>query len=72
MRIDADSLEESKAYPSKRAAVAAYAKIAQSLARFGQACVATLHYARDRDALQEYPDFMLTLNDNGTVKEERT
>lgn len=63
-----DTLEEAKRYLSKLDAVLAFESEARQLWRIGQSIEASLHYARNRDALQEYPDFVLSLGPRGGVK----
>ncbi len=71
LRIDADALDAAKRYPSMRAAVEAYADTARELARYGQRCEASLHFANNRDELQEYPDRLLSVGPRGGIKVER-
>jgi hypothetical protein len=72
LRLGADTLDQARQYPSKKAAVAAYAETARELARYGQPIEASLHYAEKRDTLHEYPDYILQLTARGAVKCERT
>ena len=72
LRIDNDTLDEARLYPTMRAAIDAYAETARELARYDQACVASLHFARNADELDEYPDRILSLTPRGAVKVERT
>lgn len=72
LRLGDDTLEEARRYPTKAAAIAAYAETARELARYGQPIEASLHYARTRDALHEYPDYILSLSPRGAVRCERT
>lgn len=72
LRLGADTLDEARRYPSKAAAIAAYAETARELARYGQPIEASLHYAEKRDTLAEYPDFILYLTARGAVRCERT
>ena len=55
-------------YPTKKAALAAYAKTARELAKYGQTVEATLHYARNENELAEYPDYILCLSDSGAIR----
>ena len=71
LRLGADTLDQARRYKSKAAAIAAYAETARELARYGQAIDASLHYARSRDALHEYPDVTLGLSPRGAVRCER-
>jgi hypothetical protein len=68
LRIGNDTLEQAKRYPTKKAAMAAYAAIARELDRYGQTVEATLHYARNEDELAEYPDYILFLSDSGAIR----
>lgn len=72
LRIGSDYLEDAKRYRSKKAAIAAYHHVASELARYDQRIDASLHYARTKDELQEYPDFVLSLGLRGGVRVERT
>ncbi|CAB5194981.1 hypothetical protein UFOVP171_41 [uncultured Caudovirales phage] len=68
LRLGADTLEQATRYPSKKAAIAAYAAIARELDRYGQSIEATLHYARNADELAEYPDFHIYMTDVGIIR----
>jgi hypothetical protein len=68
LRIGNDTLEQAKRYPTKKAAIAAYARTARELAQYGQTIEATLHYARNANELAEYPDYILFLSDNGAIR----
>lgn len=72
LRIGADTLDAAKRYPSMRAAIEAYAEVARELARYDQRIEASLHFARNREELQEYPDRLLSLTVRGAIKCERT
>jgi hypothetical protein len=72
LRIGADYLEDAKRYASKADALAAYLEVAQELAQFDQRIEASLHYARTKAELVEYPDFVLSLGPRGGLKIERT
>lgn len=72
LRIGSDYLEDAKRYRSKKAAIAAYHHVASELARYEQQIDASLHYARTKDDLHEYPDFILSLGPRGGVRVERT
>lgn len=72
LRLGADTLDEARRYPSKKTAIAAYAETARELARYGQPIDASLHYARSRDDVHEYPDYILSLSSRGAVRCERT
>lgn len=66
-----DTAPERTAYPTKRAAIDAYAQTAWELDRYGQRHEATLHRAPDYDSVAEYPDFVLTLGPRGGIRCER-
>ena len=68
LRIGNDTLEQAKRYPTKKAAIAAYAATARELDRYGQTIEATLHYARNATELAEYPDYILFLSDSGAIR----
>lgn len=67
--ISGDSLDQARRYPTKTAAIGAYKAIADEITNYGnQAPEATLHYARNRQQLQEYPDLALSLGPRGGVQ----
>lgn len=72
LRIGTDYLDDAKRYPSKKRAIEAFHKVASELARYDQHIEASLHYARTKGELQEYPDFILSLGPRGGVRVERT
>ena len=71
LRLGADTLLAAQPYQSKAAAIAAYAKAARDLARFGQCIEAALHYAKNTDKLNEYPDFVLSIGPRNGIHCER-
>ena len=71
LRIGDDHLEQAKRYASKSAAVDAFLEVARDLDRYGQRIEASLHYARTKAELVEYPDFILSLGPRGGLKIER-
>lgn len=71
LRFERDYLEDAKRYRSKRDAIYAYLECARSLAHFGQAIEASLHYAESANELQEYPNFVLSLGSRGGIRIER-
>lgn len=71
LRIGDDALEEAQRFTNKRDAVSAFKMVATELAFYGQAIEATLHIAPARAQVVEYPDFVLSLNENGRVVTER-
>lgn len=71
LRMGATPLDEAEMYRSRAAAVAKFERVAHELRRYGQSVEASLHYAQSRAALQEYPDFVLSLGPRGGTKVER-
>ena len=70
LRIGDDYLDDALCYQTKLAAVHKYQRVAQELARYGQVIGASLHRATNRNALEEYPDFILSLGARGGVRIE--
>lgn len=68
LRMGSDYLEDAVKYPTKKAAVEAYRKTAEELARYGQKIEASLHYATCDEELAEYPDYLLELSPRGGVR----
>jgi hypothetical protein len=71
LRIGDDAVEEAQRFTSKRDAVSAFRMVAAELAFYGQAIEATIHIAPSRAKVVEYPDFVLSLNENGRVVTEQ-
>jgi hypothetical protein len=71
LRMGNDYLEQAKRYRTQKDAVEAYKETARELAQYGQAIDATLHIAPSRDAVVEYPDYVLTLSERGAVIKEQ-
>lgn len=71
LRIGNDSVEEAQRFTSKRDAVSAFRAVAAELAFYGQSIDASLHIAPRRSEVVEYPDFVLSLNENGRVVTEQ-
>jgi hypothetical protein len=71
LRLGADNLVVAQSYQSKAEAIKAYAKTARDLARFGQCIEASLHYAKNTDELNEYPDFILSIGPCDGIRCER-
>ena len=67
LRFDAEPLEKAMPFNTLRGAKRSFRVIAGNLAQYGQCCVATVHYARRRDELNEYPEYMLELGPRGGV-----
>jgi hypothetical protein len=68
-----DSLDESRTYRTKCAALDAFKETAQELALIGQPIEATVHAKthydwNDNDCVCEYPDFALSLGPRGGVR----
>ncbi len=70
LRIGDDYLDDALCYQTKQAAINKYQRVAQELARYEQNIEAALHRASRRDALDEYPDFVLSLGVRGGVRVE--
>ena len=71
LRIDNDHLEDSTAFQSRQGAVRRFLIVARELARYGQECSASIHVAKNKDALNEYPDWVLALGPRGGAQIER-
>jgi hypothetical protein len=71
LRLGDDSLDRAIAYRSRAAAVAAYRAVAVELDRYGQSIEATVHISSSREAIDEYPDFVLALGPRGGVRVDR-
>ena len=71
LRIGSDAVEEALRFANKPDAVAEYRRVANELAQYGQAIDASLHIAPSRAEVVEYPDFVLSLNENGRVVTEQ-
>ena len=57
---------------SVKAAKADFLSTARELDRFGQSIEASLHIAKSKDLINEYPDYVLSLGKFGGLKCERT
>lgn len=71
LRMGNGYLADAVGYPSKTAAIAAFAATARELARFGQSIEATVHMVAPGEHPDEYPDFVLSVGPRGGVKVER-
>ena len=71
LRIGDDTLEEAQRFSKKSDAINAYKCVAKELAFYGQAIDASIHIAPTRDEVVEYPDYVLSLNENGRVVTEQ-
>ena len=72
LRIGDDTIFDAKRYHSKAIAIQRFQVVAFELDRIGQKIEGSLHYARNKDELHEYPDFVLKLGPRGGVVCERT
>ena len=70
LRIGTDTLDDARAYHTKRGAVAAFGRVARELDQYGQEIDATVHMAPRPSDVVEYPDFVLTLGPRGGVRVE--
>lgn len=70
LRIGTDTLDDARAYQTKRGAVAAFGRVARELDQYGQEIDATVHIASRPSDVVEYPDFVLTLGPRGGVRVE--
>ena len=75
LRMGTDSLDDAVAYPvvyrSLESCKNVFREVANDLARYGQEIEATVHIAESRDALDEYPDYVLSLGPRGGLRCER-
>lgn len=71
LRIGNDTLEEAQGFLSRTAAVRAFKTAALQLLDFGQSIEASIHRAKDRDHLDEYPDWVLSIGPRGGVVIDR-
>ena len=69
LRIGDDYLEDAKPHHTLAKAKAAYRDVAKELDRYGQSICATIHMARTLDDVAEYPDFVLSYEDNRVITE---
>ena len=68
LRIGDDCLEDATQHKSLAQAESAYRKVAEELGRYGQAIEATIHIAKTINEVVEYPDFVLTYEDDCVIK----
>jgi hypothetical protein len=68
LRIGEDCLEEATQHKSLAQAESAYRKVAEELGQYGQSIEATIHIAKTLDEVAEYPDFVLTYEDDCVIK----
>lgn len=71
LRMGDDALDRAERYRTKRDAVAAFEEAARELDRYGQKIEASIHCAINRNDVDEYPDFVLSLGPRGGVRCER-
>ena len=67
-----DTLDEAKKCQSIEFAKGEFMAVAEELARYGQTIEATVHIARRRSEVAEYPDYVLSLGPRGGLKVGRT
>ena len=76
LRFERDALEDAKPFPSVRAAVEEFQRVALELDRVGQKIEATIHYRDERQhdepKCAEYPDWVLSLYPSGNVRKDPT
>lgn len=71
LRMGSDYLDQAVGFTTKAAALGEFESTARELDRYGQRIEASLHIADSKDALQEYPDFVLSLGPQGGLRCER-
>ena len=64
--------DQAVGFKTRVAALDEFHATARELDRYGQRIEASLHIADSRSALQEYPDFVLSLGPRGGLRCERT
>ena len=72
LRVGNDTLEQCGEFATQKAAIAEFEIIARELDRYGQKIEASLHFAPNRDSIEEYPDRVLSLTTRSAIKVERT
>lgn len=74
LRFAQDYPEDAKPFPSVKAAIEEYQRVALELDRFGQRIEATIHYRDERQhdepKCAEYPDYVLSLTPSGNVRKQ--
>ena len=68
----ADGHGDYERMPSIRYAIGEYRATMEELARYGQPIEASIHIAKDRDSIDEYPNLVLSPGPRGGVKIEST
>lgn len=71
LRIDSDYLVDALPHSSIESAKNEYERIARQLENFGQRCEASIHIAKNKNDLQEYPNYLLALGPRGGLRCER-
>ena len=71
LRIGTDTLEEAQGFLNRTAAIRAFRTTALQLLDFGQEIEASIHKAKDREHLDEYPDWVLSIGPRGGVVVDR-
>lgn len=68
----ADGHGDYERMPSIKYAIGEYRAAMEELASYGQPIEASIHIAKDRDSIDEYPDLVLSPGPRGGVKIEST
>jgi hypothetical protein len=71
LREGNDRLEEATRCDTKAEAINLYRRNMEELHEYGQEHDAAIHIAENREALQEYPDWVLSRGPRGGVRVER-
>lgn len=64
-------LQHAQVFRSVAATCRAFKRTADELGRFGQTIEASIHIAKNRSELVEYPDYVLSVGPRGGLKKER-
>lgn len=68
LRVGSDDLGDAIAYATKRDACEAFKRVARELGQYDQEIDGAIHYARNKNELNEYPDFILSLGTRGGLR----
>ena len=68
LREGSDYLEDARRMPSLAAAKEEFRLAAEELIGYGQPHEATIHIAKTKEELVEYPDFVLSLGPRGGLR----
>lgn len=68
LRLGSDTLDDVLRFRTKAAAVDYYRSVAEELDCFDQSIEASIHRASSKQAVEEYPDFVLCLGPRGGVQ----